>query len=58
MNMNEFKNKNKEAMVLWCLKDNESSKKFYTKMGGKIVKEKPIKIGDKEYLEVAFRYNI
>lgn len=56
--VNEFKNKNKTKMILWCLKDNEPSKKFYTKMGGKIIKERTIKIGEKEYLEVGFEYNI
>lgn len=55
---NEFKSKNKTKMILWCLKDNEPSKKFYTKMGGEIVKERIIEIGQKEYLEVGFRYNI
>ncbi len=56
--MNDFKSKNKNKMILWCLKDNEPSKKFYTKMGGKISKERTIKIGEKEYLEVGFEYNI
>ncbi len=56
--LNEFKSKNKTKMIVWCLKDNESSKKFYTKMGGKIIKEKTIKIGENEYLEVGFEYNI
>lgn len=55
---NEFKSKNKTKMILWCLKDNEPSKKFYTKMGGEIVKERTIKIGGKEYLEVGFIYSI
>ncbi len=56
--IDEFKNKNKTKMIIWCLKDNEPSKKFYTKMGGKIVKEKIMEIGDKNYLEVGFEYNI
>lgn len=56
--INEFKNNNKTKMILWCLKDNEPSKKFYTKMGGKIIKERIIEIGQKEYLEVGFEYNI
>ena len=55
---NEFKSKNKTKMILWCLKDNEPSKKFYTKMGGEIIKERTIEIGEKEYLEVGFEYNI
>ena len=56
--INDFKSKNKNKMILWCLKDNEPSKKFYTKMGGKIIKERAIEIGEKEYLEVGFEYNI
>lgn len=56
--INEFKSKNKTKMILWCLKDNEPSKKFYTKMGGKIIKERKIEIGEKEYLEVGFEYNV
>lgn len=54
----EFKVKNKTKMILWCLKDNDPSKKFYTKMGGKIVKERVIEIGEKNYSEVGFEYNI
>ena len=55
---NEFKSKNKTTMILWCLKDNEPSKKFYTKMGGEIIKEREIEIGEKSYCEVGFMYNI
>ncbi len=56
--VNEFKNQSKSKMILWCLKDNEPSKKFYTKMGGKIIKERVIEIGEKSYCEVGFMYNI
>lgn len=56
--INEFKSKNKTKMILWCLKDNEPSKKFYTKMGGEILKERTIEIGEKNYYEVGFIYNI
>lgn len=55
---NDFKSKNKTKMILWCLKDNEPSKKFYAKMGGEIVKERTIEIGEKEYLEVGFIFSI
>ncbi len=54
----EFKKENKKHMILWCLKDNEKSKKFYNKMGGKIIKERKVKIGNKDYLEICFSYNI
>lgn len=56
--MNEFKSKSKTKMILWCLKDNEPSKKFYTKMGGEIIKERTIEIEEKNYYEVGFIYNI
>lgn len=56
--VNEFKKNNKTKMVLWCLKDNEPSKKFYTKMGGKIIKEKNVDIGDEQYIECCFEYDI
>ncbi len=56
--INEFKSKNKAKMILWCLKDNEPSKRFYTKMGGEVIKEKTIEIGGQNYYEVGFRYNI
>lgn len=54
----EFKSKNKTKMILWCLKDNEPSKKFYTKMGGEIIGERPFEIEGKNYYEVGFIYNI
>lgn len=56
--INEFSSRNKVKMIIWCLKDNEPAKKFYTKMGGKIIKERTIKIGEKDYLEVGFEYDI
>lgn len=54
----EFKNKNKTKMILWCLKDNEPSKKFYKKMGGEITRERTVKIEKKNYYEEGFIYNI
>ena len=54
----EFHEKNKEKMILWCLKENEPSKRFYEKMGGRVIKERSIAIGEKEYLEVCFLYDI
>ena len=56
--VNEFKNIGKTKMVLWCLKDNVLARKFYEKMGGIIIKERLIHIGNKDYQEVAFEYNI
>lgn len=56
--INEFKTQNKTKMIIWCLKDNYPSRNFYEKMGGKIIKERPITIGNKDYVEVGFSYNI
>ena len=48
---NEFIKKEKNKMILWCLKDNKASKKFYMKMGGTILCERPILIGNRFYQE-------
>lgn len=56
--VDEFRRKNKTKMILWCLKDNKQAKKFYTKMGGKIIAEKEIEIGNKKYFEIGFIYDI
>ena len=53
-----FRKQGKKKMVLWCLKDNEPSKRFYAKMGGEIIKEKVVNIGDKNYTECCFMYNL
>lgn len=56
--LNEFKRQNKTKMVIWCLKDNFPSRKFYEKMGGKLLEEKTIMIGDRDYTEVGFIYEV
>jgi ribosomal protein S18 acetylase RimI-like enzyme len=55
---NDLIDKGKTKMILWCLKENYSSRAFYEKMGGTIVGEHEIEIGDKTYQEVAFGYNL
>ena len=45
-------------MIIWCLKDNYSSRKFYEKMGGEVVGEHEIEIGGRAYQEVGFGYYI
>ena len=54
----EFRKQCKTRMILWCLKDNEPSKRFYEKMGGKIIKEKVVNIGGRNYYECCFLYNL
>ena len=56
--LNEFNSENKTTMILWCLKDNINSIKFYERMGGKIQEIRKVKIGDIEYDEVGIVYDI
>ena len=45
-------------MIVWCLSDNEPAIKFYERLGGKIVKTKEAKIGDKYYKEYGFYFQL
>lgn len=56
--VNDLKNRGKSKMILWCLKENYPSRVFYEKMGGTIVGEHGIELGEKIYQEVGFSYNI
>ena len=55
---NELKVKNKEKLVIWCLKDNYQGRKFYETMGGSIKGEHNIKFGLKEYPEIGYIFNL
>ena len=54
----DLKNKGKNKMILWCLKENHPSRKFYEKMGGVLDGEHSIDFGGKLYQEVAFGYEL
>ena len=56
--INEFKKMNKKKMIIWCLKDNYPSRKFYEKIGGKIIGEKDFIRGEYKYPEVGFLYEL
>lgn len=56
--VNEYKKLNKKKMIIWCLRDNYPSRKFYEKMGGKIIGEKEFIKGDRAYPEVGFLYEL
>ena len=51
----QIKNGNK-SMIIWCLKENYKSRKFYEKMGGILYGENEIERGGKKYKEVGYRY--
>ena len=54
----EFKSLNKKEMIIWCLKENYPSIEFYKVMGGNIVGEKDMEIGNILYKEIGFKYNL
>lgn len=56
--VDEFKSQNKKEMIIWCLKENYPSREFYKNMGGNIVGEKDMNIGNKLYREVGFKYDL
>lgn len=43
--------------IVWLLEDNTPARGFYEKLGGIAVQEKIEKIGDKDYREIAYRFN-
>ena len=55
---NDLRNNKKTKMIIWCLKENYPSRKFYEKMGGEIVGEQNIEFGGKSYKEVGFGYKL
>ncbi len=55
---NDLKSRNSNNVILWCLKDNIPSRRFYEAMGGTIVGEHDITFGEKVYKEVGFKFVI
>lgn len=55
---NEFKKANLNKMIIWCLKENYPSRKFYEKIGGIYCGETTRIIGNKEYSEVGYVYDL
>lgn len=52
----EQKKNENQKMILWCLKENYKSRKFYEKMGGILYGENEIEKGGKKYKEVGYKY--
>jgi GrpB-like predicted nucleotidyltransferase (UPF0157 family) len=42
------------AMLVWVLKENAPSRRFYERLGGEILNEQPLVIGGAELIEVAY----
>ncbi len=54
--MDCFRQAGKETMIIWCLKENGESRKFYEKMGGKVYKEGTHRWGDRMYDMISYLY--
>lgn len=56
---NDMKNHGKTNMILWCLRENYASRKFYEKVGGKEIDcEHYAEFDGKYYSEIGFGYNL
>ena len=47
-----------DQILIWCLKENMNARKFYEKIGGVEYSQRKIKIGDKLYDEICYKYNV
>ena len=56
--MDGFTKAGKKTMIVWCLKENHESRKFYEKMGGKADQEGTHKWGGREYALVSYLYQL
>lgn len=54
----QLKDLDKKNMIVWCLSDNVNAITFYKELGGKIIKEKQAKIGNKTYKEYGVYFQL
>ncbi len=54
--MDGFRASGKKTMIVWCLRENHESRKFYEKMGGKADREGTHRWGDREYGMISYLY--
>ena len=56
--MRDLKSKRKNKMIIWCLEKNENARKFYERMGGKLVNiEKYFEKDGRKYKEVGYVFD-
>lgn len=48
----------KENMIVWCFSDNSNAIHFYEGLGGIKIEEKTVHIGDEDYLEYGFYFDL
>ena len=54
--MDCFRKAGKKSMIIWCLKDNYESRKFYERMGGKVYKDGSHRWGNRDYDMISYLY--
>ena len=56
--VDQFRENGKKKMIIWCLKENAESRKFYEKIGGKEFKTGSHNWGGKDYEMISYLYDI
>ena len=56
--MRHFRESGKKKMIIWCLKENHESRKFYEKAGGKEFRTGTHPWGGREYEMVSYLYDL
>ena len=54
--MDCFRKAGKKSMIIWCLRDNYESRKFYERMGGKVYKDGSHRWGNRNYDMISYLY--
>ena len=56
--VNHFRKSGKKRMIIWCLKENDESRRFYEKTGGKEFRTGSHNWGGKEYEMISYLYDL
>ena len=56
--VDHFKENGKKRMIIWCLKENNESRRFYEKTGGKEFQIGSHNWGGKEYDMISYLYDL
>ena len=56
--MDRFRKAGKKTMIIWCLRENHESRRFYEKMGGQAYKDGTHRWGSREYDMISYLYQL
>ena len=56
--VDQFRENGKKKMIIWCLKENAESRKFYEKIGGREFRTGSHNWGGKDYEMISYLYDI